>query len=206
MTSSTDAVHIDLPVGWVPLPPTGTDQAAWVDEYVTALELEEATANSLRFGLLAVMETAASLRAGERQSYAFIDDPTSGMVRALLSVQAWSIAADQRDRYRQHLESGNADERIEVINQTFEERELALGPALVMHDFAVATADGEQPIPALERGVVALFVEDSEAMIEFSLYTQDLLLFDDMTAYLAELADSLVTLQENPAPKDSTQG
>jgi len=192
MTTSAETARLDLPVGWVPLPRTGSNQEGWADAYVAELGLEEAAAFSLHFGLLAVMNTAAAMRPGERQSYAFIEDPTTGMVRALLSVQVWGLPAAQRQVYRERIEAENTAEGIEVINQTFEERILAAGPAIVMHDFTVAVSEGEQPVPALERGVVALFVEGTDAMIELSMYTQDLLLFDDMTAYLVELAEGFV--------------
>ncbi len=184
---------IPLPLGWVRLAPPGTDPVVWTEAYLDGHELEPAARRRLRHGILAVLDLAAGMRPGERHNFAFIDEPSTGLVRALLSAQLMHVTPEAYDNYRARLEETGRAGRVDVINRTVEERAVPSGRVIVLHDFTLAGVDQVVPDPALERTILGLFVDGTDALLELALYTQDLALFDDMAGYATELAASFVT-------------
>lgn len=172
---------------WRALPATDEDAAAAIDTMVEGFAVDPQAAERLRHGLTAVTTLARSLAPGERRSYALVRDPGNGAVEALLSTRVSRVSTTAVDDYRARIAEGRRQDDIDIVNRTVEERDLPQGHALVVHDITLRE-DGEGLIePALERTILALFVHDSDVLIEFYLATQDLALFDDMVGYLVDL-------------------
>jgi len=192
-TPEAQSDAILLPPGWIALAPEGADPSAWVEAYLDGLTTQPtAIARAqLRYGLLSLIDMAAGMRPGKRYSFAFVEDPTVGLVRALLSLQMLRVTGDAFENYRARLETSTDSETVEVINRTVQRVELAAGSAWLMHDFTLSALPEAIPDPALERAVLGLFVRDADVMIEFSMYAQDLAVFDNMPQYLVDIVAAL---------------
>ena len=180
---------LPLPEGWIPLAPQDADPGEWVEGYLDQLEVQPTpiARAQLRYGLLSLMEMASGMRPGKRYNYAFVEDPTAGLVRALLTVQMLRVTPDAFENYRTRLAETDLGGDIEVINRTVQDVHLVAGRGLVMHDFTLTAQVEAVPDPALERAILGLFVADRDVMIEFALYAQDLAVFEDMVDYLVKI-------------------
>jgi hypothetical protein len=184
---------LPLPVGWVPLAPHGADPSDWVEGYLNSLR-EQPTAivrAQLRYSLLTVMELAATMRPGKRYNFALLEDPELGAVRALLSVQMLRTPASQMENYRARLEEADQNDSIQVLNREVFDVQFDAGHGIAMHDFTVSAEIEAVPDPALERTIIGLFVTGEDVLIEFSLYAQDLSVFDNMSQYLVDIIATL---------------
>lgn len=184
---------LPLPEEWVALAPHGSDPAAWAEEHLDGLgdALTAVERAELRFSLLTVMAFASGLRAGTRYNFGLIEEKAPTAVRALLSVQMLHVAPGAIDNYRDRLTELPDPEVTEVINRTVEDVTFHAGPAVILHDFTMSPTVEVVPDPALERCILGLFVDGSDAMIEFALYAQDLAVFENMVDYLGQIVRNL---------------
>lgn len=186
---------------WVRLPSNESgDPTAAVDELAAELTSDEAAGRGLRIGLTAVIALARRLAPGPRRSYALVRSPESGWVDALLTFRLVGRGDVTVDRYFAGASAPLEGEGIDVVNRTVERVRLPAGEAVVSHDFTLAV-DGEGVgNPALERAFLALFPDGMDTVVEFSLLTQNLALFDDAALFLVRFAAG-----ENPETPDGGQ-
>ncbi|MEP6481212.1 MAG: hypothetical protein ABJA94_04305 [Rhodoglobus sp.] len=188
MSATSNDYTVSFDAAWRVLPTADEDAASVIHDLVEALNVEDPAADGLRRGLEAVTALSRELAPGQRNSWALVRDPSSGAVDALLSTRVSLVGPSAIDDYRARIADGqHGDPEIRVVNRTVSERELAVGTALIVHDFTLHE-DAEGLIdPALERAVVALFLSGTNKLVEFYLVTQNLALFDDIAEYLVSI-------------------
>jgi len=187
--SDAEAFTLQLSTAWWPLG-DGTDP---IEEVIDVLierlapDLAPAEERGLRAGLAVHSEWARSLAPGERQSFALVRDPATGRVDALLS---WRFGEAPEGAYEHLLTSARAQEStddVELVNPSVVETRVPLGRAIMVHDIAYTRTAGVQR-PARERCIVAIFPDGTEALLELTVSTVDLSLFDDLPDFLLRLA------------------
>ena len=187
-------VTIMVDTNWWMLPLRDDDQDASIERTIEAAQVDEEAARGLRYGLKAVNGIARSLPAGERHNYALVRTPESGLVEALLSTRVSRVGPTAYDDYLDVVQNTPAAPDVEVLNRRIIEVTMPRGRGILVHDLTLALGQDGVPDPALERAFLALFVADTAALIEFTLITQDLALFEDIESYLMEFAAG-----DNPA-------
>lgn len=181
-------VEAFIDVAWRALPTPEEDADLAIEKLITSLEVDEAAERGLRTGLGSVNVLAHRLTTGNRRSYALVRNPASGIVDALLSTKLSQVEPDAYDQYFAAIRATDVADGFEIINRTLIETRLPAGRAIVLHDFTATDDSGGMPEPALERAILALFVDGSAALIEFYLAAQNLALFADMEEFLITLA------------------
>jgi hypothetical protein len=169
---------------WWPLG-DGTDPAEGVADALIdtfAAELATPARSALRANLVAYAEWSQSLTPGERRSFALVRDQRLGQVDALLSWRYSALADDIYAEYLSLARNQRSTPRVELVNPVIEERRLAGGRAIVIHDFVVFRDGGVQQA-ARERVTVAYFLDAAPALIELHIATPDLTLFDDIVEH-----------------------
>lgn len=184
-----------LPEGWIPLAPPEADPGEWVEAYLDGLREQPSAIvrAQLRYTLLTMMEFTTTMRPGKRYSFALVEDPAQGAVRGLLTMQMMRTPKSQIDNYRDRLRESNQDEATEVLNREVFDIEFPAGHGVVLHDYTVAAEIEALPDPALERTIIGLFLTGPDVLIEFAMYAQDLLAFDNMPQYLVDIVSALDT-------------
>jgi len=182
-----------LPAGWQLLPPRGTDASEWVETYLDELPVQPSALvrAQLRYGLMTVIELAHRMPGEARHNFALVGEPLEGLIHAVLSVQKQRVTAEAYDNLLFRMQNPPPVEGVEAINRTVEQFRLAAGRAIVMHDFILPVGMQPIPEPATERTTLSLFIDDSETMLDFAMYAQDLAAFEDMAAYLVEIAGAI---------------
>jgi len=182
-----------LPAGWQLLPPVDSDSSEWVETYLDELPVQPIALvrAQLRYGLMTVIDFSHRLPGEGRYNFALVAEPLEGVVHAVLSVQKIRVTGEAYDNLLYRLQNPPPAEGVEVINRTVEEYRVAAGRAIVMHDFMLPVGFESVPGPATERTILSLFMDDSDAMIDFAMYAQDLAAFEDMPAYLVEIVGAI---------------
>lgn len=189
----SDVLAIPIRNAWLPLPASSLDQS--IESIVGELALGADDAEGLINALHAVSATAAALPAGARRNYALVVSPGARRVEALLSIRVSTVTGKALADYLAAAESVTSDDRAEIIDRSIREAELAAGRAVISHDFLLPASSGGIALPTLERGFLALFPTDRSTMIEFTIITQNLALFDDLAEYMIALVNG-----EDPLP------
>jgi len=174
---------------WRELPAAdAADPAAAIGAIVDELAPSAEAAPGIRAGLTAVTSLAHGMAPGPRRSYALVRRPDGGLVDALLTFRLVGRGEVTVDDYFEAASRPLAADGVDVVNRTVERIQLPSGLGVASHDFTL-DVDGEGVgNPALERAFLALFPEGTETVVEFSLLTQDLGLFDDVQLFLAQFA------------------
>ena len=181
---------------WKPLPAAGTDAESAVETIVAGFALTDSLAAALTLAISRASDYANALAPGERRSFALIGDPLLARVDAVLSVRLSRVASDAYEQYLALAQGATeANPAVEVIDRTLLEVDLPAGRAIASHDFTLNRHEDGVPQPALERALVALFIGDAPALIEFSLAAQDLTVFEDMTGYLLGVVSKFRTTE-----------
>lgn len=195
MSNVVDGI-LNIAVGesWIPLPAENADHVEAIRQLVESFGLDDdLTARRLGFALDMVMRVAHELPAGARKSYALVPSPHSGMVEALLSMRVSRVTTDAYENYLAAASTLESNERLEVIRRSVDEVVLPAGRGVLSRDFTLPRAVQGVPDPAMERTFLALFPDDSDSAVEFTLLTHNLALFSDAGEYLLALAAN-----ENP--------
>lgn len=192
-------VRFVLPQTWHLL----AGDAADVDERITAiiskLAVEHDSARQqLTRGLRAVTALALGLPGGARTNHALVSVPESGVVDALLSIRLSVTASAAYDNYVRAARSVMGTEETELIRRTVDELEIPGARAVASRDFTLPRQREGIPAPAMERAFLAVFPHEAETVVEFSLFTQNLALFDDPTDFLIGLASGRIDDEESP--------
>jgi len=186
-----DAVDLTLSIdrAWWPLGDGSDPVEAVLDVLIEHLapDLPTAEEQALRASLAVYADWAASLSSGQRNSFALVRDPARGRADALLSWRLGEIPADGYERFLASARAMHSDSVVELVNPTVSEVELPVGRAIVVHDIAYSRTPGVQR-PARERCIVAIFPTDEPVLLELSVSTIDLSLFDDLPDYVLRLA------------------
>jgi len=195
--NAPETFTLQLSPAWWPLGDGSDPIDAVVDVLIGQLapDLEPAEERGLRASLAVYGEWAGSLAPGERRSFALVRDPATARADALLS---WRFGEAPEGAYEHLLASARAQsstDTVELVNPTVVETRVPLGRAVVVHDIAYARTAGVQR-PARERCVVAVFPDGTDALLELTVLTIDLSLFDDLPDYLLRVASG----EALPAP------
>lgn len=186
----SDPGTLDIPLEWLLIAPNGMDRAEWADSIARELGLDSSEDSEFRRGLGIITEIADSLRPENRHTFVMLHGANKGTIRAMLSIQMLRVGPGAWDDYSAFHDTASQLAEVEFINRRVEERALTAGRALVIHEFTLRRGEGDSQYPAMERAVIGLFVNDSEAFVELTLITQDLALFGDMLEYLVDLAST----------------
>ena len=182
-----------LPAGWQLLPSIDINTSEWVETYLDELPVQPSALvrAQLRYALMTVIDFSHRLPGEGRYNFALIGEPLQGIVHAVLSVQKLRVTDEAYDNLLYRVQNPPPAEGVESINRTVEEYRLAAGRAIVMHDFIVPVEFEPIPEPATERTTLSLFADDSDSLLDFAMYAQDLAAFDDMPAYLVEIVGAI---------------
>ena len=174
---------------WRELPPVEAgDPAAAIGAIVDTLAPSPEAAPGIRAGLTAVTALAHGMAPGPRRSYALVRRPDGGLIDALLTFRLVGRGSVTVEEYFEAASRPLAADGVDVVNRTVDRIQLPSGLGVASHDFTL-DVDGEGVgNPALERAFLALFPDGTETVVEFSLLTQDLALFDDAQLFLAHFA------------------
>ncbi len=189
MTEEQSDFTLSIDRAWWPLG-DGTDPIEQVLDVVlahNAPELPPAEERGLRASLAVHAAWAASLAPGQRQSFALVRDATTARADALLSWRLSEVDAGAYDRYLESARELASTDTVELVNPSVEEATVPIGRAIVVHDIAYTRTPGVQN-PARERCVVAVFPTGTPALLEITVSTIELSLFDDLPDYVLRLA------------------
>jgi hypothetical protein len=120
-------------------------------------------------------------------SFALVRDVTTARADALLS---WRLSEVDEGAYERYLASARelaSTDAVELVNPSAEEASVPIGRAIVVHDIAYTRTPGVQN-PARERCTVAVFPDGTAALLEITVSTIELSLFDDLPDYVLRLA------------------
>lgn len=187
--TAADSFTLSLDRAWWPLGDGSDPIADVIDVLIERLdpELPPAEERGLRASLAVHAEWARSSAPGQGQSFALVRDPSTARADAMLS---WRFGEAPSGAYEHFLSSARAlasTDDIELVNPSVTEVQLPIGPAIVVHDIAYTRTPGVQR-PARERCIVAIFPGDGDVLLELSVSTIELSLFDDLPEYLLRLA------------------
>lgn len=192
--------EFEVPAGWHKLPSEAEATADGVAAIVEGLTEPGDSRDQLARALSAVSAHAQAPQRHGRPHWAFIPDPSTSRVEALLSVGDIPGDAEAYERYLAlaQVDLDVADDSApgnpaELINRTTSESRLALGKAVAIHDFVIQPSNGGVGDPAVERAIVALFPDRAARAIECSIVTQNMAQFEDITK---ELVDIVATFRE----------
>lgn len=182
-------ITLPLRTEWIELPAAGDgDTSAAIGALVDRLAPAADAAPGIRAGLTAVTDLAHRMAPGPRRSYALVREPDSGLIDALLTFRLVGRGTVTPEQYFEAASRPLEADGVDVVNRTVERIQLPSGPGVASHDFTL-DVDGEGVgNPALERAFLALFPDGTETVVEFSLLTQNLALFDDAQLFLAHFA------------------
>lgn len=177
--------------------------AADVDERIEAIigqvaPTRDSVRGRLARGLRAVSGLALGLPAGARTNHALISVPESGVVDAVLSIRLSVARPEAYDNYLRAARELVDSRTTELIRRTVDEIEIPGARAVASRDFTLPRQREGIPAPAMERAFLAVFPHEAETVVEFSLFTQNLALFDDPTDYLIGLASGRTDDEETP--------
>ncbi|WP_411700776.1 hypothetical protein [Conyzicola sp.] len=189
--------EFEVPAGWHKLPVDATSTAAAVAEIAERLTDPGETRDQLARALAAVSAQAQAARRHGRPHWAYVPDPATGRVEALLSVGDIPGDAGSYGRYLELArvdldtpESPVAGNPAELINRTTTESRLALGKVVSIHDFVIQPTAGGIGDPAVERAIVALFPDRAARAVECSIVTQNMAQFENVTQYLVDIVST----------------
>lgn len=187
--SSDEEFVLSIDRAWWPLGDGSDPVDAVIDVLIEhqAPELAPADERGLRASLAVYAEWAATLTQGQRNSFALVRDPATARADALLS---WRLAEVPSDGYERFLASARAltsTDTTELVNPSVVEATVPVGRAIVVHDIAYTRTAGVQH-PARERCIVAVFPTGTDALLELTVATIELSLFDDLPDYVLRLA------------------
>ncbi|QNO38145.1 hypothetical protein H4J02_03700 [Protaetiibacter sp. SSC-01] len=204
--TAVETFTLSLAPQWWPLGDGSDPIDAVIDVLIERLapELAPAEERGLRASLAVHAEWARTLAPGQRRSYALVRDPETARADALLS---WRYGEAPEGAYEHMLASARAQtstDTVELVDPSVVETRVPLGRAIVVHDVAYARTPGVQR-PARERCIVAVFFDDSDALLELTVSTIDLALFDDLPEYVLRLAaGEELTAPGYPEPVEGT--
>lgn len=195
--------EVDIPGGWHKLPLDPEETASAVAQLAASLVDDPDARERLVYALAAVAAVAQAPRRHGRQHWAYVPDPSTGRVEALLSL---GDMPGGRGDYENYLALASVDLDVaetpqpgtaaELINRTVAERRIAVGRVVSIHDFVIQPTAGGVPDPAVERAIVALFPDRASRAVECSIVTQNLAQFEDVTGYLVDI---VATFEETKA-------
>lgn len=196
---SDGVVRFVLPDTWHLI----ASEPADADTRITAIVDQLApTSDNVRIrlarGLRAVTGIALGLPVGARSNHALINRAESGVVDALLSIRLSVTRPDSYDNYVRAARAVVGTEETELIRRTVDELQIPGARAVASRDFTLPRQREGIPAPAMERAFLAVFPHEAETVVEFSLFTQNLALFDDPTEFLIGLASGRIDDEESP--------
>lgn len=185
----TTELTLDLHPAWWPLGDGSATPQVVADAVIEDAALPESPEReALRAQLVGVGHLAAGLPAGSRWSWALVQDPMAARAEALLSVRFSPTEGDLYARYIEEAGLRASTETTELIEPRVVEARVPGGRVVVTHDFTRRIMkEGVQP-PVMERCTAGVFLDGEDALLEITLITPDLALFDDMVAYVLNLA------------------
>jgi hypothetical protein len=187
--TAAESFTLSLDRAWWPLGDGSDPIEDVVDVLVERLapELAPAEERGLRASLAVHAQWARMSTPGEGQSFALVRDPSTARADAVLS---WRFGEAPPGAYERFLASADAlasTDDVELVNPSVVEAALPVGRAIVVHDIAYTRTPGVQR-PARERCIVAVFPEGGDVLLELTVSTIDLSLFEDLPEYLLRLA------------------
>jgi len=188
---STDrpaAYALTVPANWYLLPEEGEDPEARFQEILVQLEAGPETAAALRPAFGQLLELASVLKPGQRKTYGFVASAERGVADAIMSFRLTSVTADAYGEYLAAVETASTGASIRVVNREVAEARVPAGRAVVLND--VLALDDQQGIvsPALERAIVAVFLDTTPVLFEVYVSTQNLGRFPDIAEFALEIA------------------
>ena len=185
----TSELTLDLHAAWWPLGDGSATPEVVADAVIEDAALPESPEReALRAQLVGVGRLAAGLPSGSRWSWALVRDPRIGRAEALLSVRASATEGDLYARYLTEAGERVSTETTELIQPRVLETVVPGGRVIVTRDFTRRVVrEGVMP-PVMERCTAGVFLNDENALLEITLITPDLALFDDIVDYVLNLA------------------
>jgi len=187
----------EIPAGWIRLPQDASSTHDAVAAIAGSITEAGETRDQLVRALTAVTAIALAPARHGRPHWAYVPDPSTGRVEAILSIGDIPGAPTDYDRYlalaRVDLDQPEAPVvgyPAELINRTIDERLVAVGRLIAIHDFVIQPTAGGVSDPAVERAIVALFPGRAARGVECSIVTQNLAQFDDVTSYLVDIVST----------------
>lgn len=196
---SNGTLEFRLGEAWHRLPSAGDDVSAGLAAVAAAVSPGTGEPEQrLEYGLRAVTTLALGLPPGMRISHALVLRPETGTVDALLSVRLSITVPEGYDNYVRAARAVVGTEETELIRRTVDELQIPGARAVASRDFTLPRQREGIPAPAMERAFLAVFPHEAETVVEFSLFTQNLALFDDPTEFLIGLASGRIDDEESP--------
>jgi hypothetical protein len=190
--ATQDDYLISIPTIFWRLPSVGSSVDEQLAEIIAGVELDTDASNRLFHALRSVTRVAHERPSATKTDWALVRSPQSGRVEALLSLEILRRTEGGQERYRAAVQAeAQVVAGVELMKRDVSERDLPAGPAIIVHDFVLPITDGGVADPAVERSVVTLFAVDFDKVLEFTLVTQDLGLFDDAAEYLVQIASQV---------------
>lgn len=132
-----------------------------------------------------------------RWSWALVGSPVSGQVDAVLTLDVYDSRSGS-DVYRAAAER-SVPSGFDVITRTIDDVEVAGREAVVIHEL-IAPEPGEATAdPASERASLALFSAETGTMLVLRVTTQDMMLFENIVAWLLDLGATVELTVGSPA-------
>lgn len=192
--STTGSFGISVPQSAVMLPAPGTEVDGILDAIVSAQELPPASAARLRESLAAVTAFAHARPNPGRAHWALVEHPRAGNVDALLSLDIYALGDDDGPENYEARMLAAADSLGEAISYDVSRLEVAGRPAVLTYQLELPA--GSDGMPAVEQATLAHFTDES-TMLEYRMVAQDLAAYDDISAYIVEIAGGLETMEGN---------
>jgi hypothetical protein len=182
---------LPIPEGWHEIPAAGKDADRTVLLLAERLAPRPESVELLRHALADVVELSTMLKPAPRRNYALVTDARIGVADALMSVRLSRVAPDAFGQYLAAIErSRSADPRIETVTRTVSELSLQAGPAVLVKDVTVKREQEGLIAPAIERALLAIFVDAAPAMLEILIATRNLARFEDIGEYARVVASA----------------
>lgn len=185
-TFEVRAIEGCFPVG------VGIDESAEsIEAVIEELGIGEFAAQQLRGSLSNAIEFLRLNGAESKQSWVYIRDGSSGRVDAVVTMEFFSVGEEDKEKYVAAFRGSDQPPGAEVINRRVQLAELPNGEAVVVHDFLLDDSESNPAVPALERAIVGVFSRERAPMVEFTVLTQDLALFEDITEFAVMMAGTV---------------
>lgn len=126
-----------------------------------------------------------------KQAWVYLHDPSSGRIDAVVTIELFSVNAGDKDRYKEAVNAEHATDTENVVNRHASFHEVAEGEVIVVNDVLIPPADSVLIVPAIERAITAVFLHGDSMMVEISVLTQDLALFEDIAEFSRLIAGTI---------------
>jgi hypothetical protein len=197
MTASITGLYcISVPETALMLPPPGNEVDVVLEAIIASLALPPASGVRLRGSLAAAAAFAHARPNPGRAHWALVEHPKTGNVDAVLSLDIYALKDDDGPENYEARMRAAADSLGDAISYNVSRLSVADRPAVLTYQLELPA--GAAGIPAVEQATLAHFT-DEHTMLEYRMVAQDLAAYDDISAYVIQLASGMTIMEADGA-------